>query len=149
MPVNPPQLAVLTTSGLYSDYDIPLEDLAYHIAVAEALETRVSIPAPSSPPPSLPAEVRGGRKGWKADVQACQRKWGKRGVIQGYAGIEATIEREWWDGVVLMAGFGYGDADDSVKCELTYETVEGSSGALSLQMVFDGECFRIFADVPI
>ncbi|RSH89058.1 hypothetical protein EHS25_002724 [Saitozyma podzolica] len=107
-------------AALYSDFDIPIEDLAAHIAVAEALETTRPVPAPSSPPPSPPTEVRRGRKGWKADVQGCMRRWGKRGVVQGYAGIEATIEREWW-----------------ICCELTYETVEGTSGPLSLQIVFD------------
>lgn len=139
---------MLTVTGLYSDFDISFEDLAAHIAVAEALETTRPVPAPSSPPPSPPVEVRQGRKGWKADIQDCMRRWGKRGIIQGYAGIEATIEREWWDCVALIAGFGYGDADDSIKCELTYETVEGISGALSLQMVCDGECFQVITHSP-
>jgi hypothetical protein len=102
MPVSPLRLPVLTATALYSDFDIPIEDLAAHIAVAEALETTRPVPAPSSPPPSPPTEVRRGRKGWKADVQGCMRRWGKRGVVQGYAGIEATIEREWWICVVLI-----------------------------------------------
>ncbi|WWD16977.1 hypothetical protein CI109_101411 [Kwoniella shandongensis] len=91
---------------------------------AHSPRTKTKVVNLPSPAPTND-RISHGREGWKRDYTICKSRWGKRGEVEGYAGMVATIH-DW----------KYGDVEDSIKFQLDYEDIDGRQIVMKLEIVF-------------
>lgn len=97
-------------------------------------------------PPSPAATVDAEFSAFALDLVECSDKWGTKGVLEGYVGLEASISSKHLPELSLILSDFRSMDDETVSFAVQYEDVDGRSGDLNLVLAFERESSSSITD---